>query len=74
MHAVKLPPDFEARLDARAKKMGHSKSGYVREVLMQHLEDLEDLEDAEKALEDIRSGKVKTIPLEEVMKRYGMVD
>jgi hypothetical protein len=29
---------------------------------------------AEQELADIHAGRVKTIPLEEVMKEYGMVD
>jgi RHH-type rel operon transcriptional repressor/antitoxin RelB len=38
------------------------------------LDDLEDIYIAEKRLADIRAGRVKTIPLEEVMKEYDMVD
>jgi len=43
-------------------------------AILEHLDDLEDLYIAEKRLADIRAGRVKTIPLEEVMKEYGMVD
>jgi len=47
---------------------------HVREAILEQLDDLEDYYLAEKALQEIRSGKVKTIPLEEIMKRYGLED
>ena len=72
MLAIRLPEEIEARLDALAKRTGRTKTYYAREAILQHLEDLEDLYDAEKVLEDIKSGKTTTVPLEEVMKRYGM--
>ena len=43
-----------------------------REAILQHLEDLEDLYLAEAALERIRSGEDRTIPLKEVIKRHGL--
>jgi len=38
------------------------------------LDDLEDIYFAEQELADIRAGRVKTVPLEEVIKDLGMVD
>ncbi len=72
MLAIRLSPELEARLAALAKRSGRTKTFYAREALEKHLEDMEDLYDAEERLADIRSGKSKTIPLEEIMKRYGM--
>ena len=37
-----------------------------------HAEELQDVLLAEQQLLDIRAGKLQTIPLEEVMKQYGM--
>jgi len=74
MLAIRLPEDIEKRLAALAKETGRTKSFYVREAVLEHLDDLEDLYLAEQRLREIREGKVKTIPLEEVMKEYGMVD
>jgi RHH-type rel operon transcriptional repressor/antitoxin RelB len=39
---------------------------------LQHLEELEDIYLAEKRLEAVRSGRSRTIPLEKVMRRYGL--
>lgn len=74
MLAIRLPAEIEKRLDALAKQTGRTKSFYAREAILEHLDDLEDIYDAEQQLAEIRAGRVKTIPLEEVMKRYGMVD
>lgn len=70
--SIRLPEEIEARLDALAKRTGRSKSYYMREAILEYLDDLEDLYLAEKRLEDIRSGRSMTIPLEEVMKRHGV--
>jgi RHH-type rel operon transcriptional repressor/antitoxin RelB len=74
MLAIRLPEEIEKRLDALAKETGRTKSFYVREAILEHLDDLEDIYIAEKELAEIRAGRSKTPPLEEVMKRYGMVD
>lgn len=72
MLAVRLPAEIEARLEALAKATGRTKTFYVRETILEHLDDLEDVYLAEQRLTDIRSGKSQPIPLEDVMKHYGM--
>jgi RHH-type rel operon transcriptional repressor/antitoxin RelB len=74
MLAIRLPEEIEKRLDALAKQTGRTKSYYVREAILEHLDDLEDIYLAEKELADIRAGRGTSVSLEEVMKRYGMVD
>lgn len=72
MLAIRLPADVERRLDALAKATGRTKTFYAREAILEHLDDLEDLYLAEKLLEDIRAGRRQPVPLEDVMKRYGV--
>jgi RHH-type rel operon transcriptional repressor/antitoxin RelB len=74
MLAIRLPAAIEKRLDRLAKRTGRTKTYYAREAILQHLDDLEDVYLAEKRLADIRSGRTKTIPLEEVVRRYGLED
>ncbi|MCG6117080.1 MAG: DUF6290 family protein [Aquimonas sp.] len=74
MLAIRLPPEVEARLEALAKATGRTKTYYAREAILEHLDDLEDVYLAEQRLVDIRAGRTKTIPLENVMKRYGLED
>ena len=42
MLAIRLPPAIEKRLARLASKTGRTRSYYVREALLEHLEDLED--------------------------------
>jgi RHH-type transcriptional regulator, rel operon repressor / antitoxin RelB len=74
MLALRLPPEVEQRLDALAKATGRSKSFYAREAIVEYLGDLEDVYLAARRLEDLRAGRTDTIPLEEMMKRYGVAD
>jgi RHH-type rel operon transcriptional repressor/antitoxin RelB len=74
MLAIRLPEEIEQRLDALAKETGRTKTFYVRQAIIEQLDDIEDYYLAEKALQEIKSGKSKLIPLEEIMKRYGMED
>ena len=74
MLAIRLPEDIDRRLADLAKKTGRTKTFYAREAILEHLDDLEDIYLAEKELAEIHAGRVKTIPLEEVMREYGMVD
>ena len=72
MLAIRLPDNIEKRLDRLAKRTGRTKTYYAREAILQHLEELEDIYLAEKRLAEIRAGRVRTIPLEKVMRRYGL--
>ena len=71
-YSIRLPHEIEARLESLSMQTGRSKSFYVKEAILDRLDDIEDIYLAEKRLEDIRSGRTKTIPLQEVMKLYGM--
>jgi RHH-type rel operon transcriptional repressor/antitoxin RelB len=43
MLAVRLPAGIEKRLGVLAKKTGRTKTYYVREAVIDHLEELEDI-------------------------------
>jgi RHH-type rel operon transcriptional repressor/antitoxin RelB len=72
MLAIRLPQSIEKRLEKLARRTGRTKSYYVREAILEHLEDLEDMYFAEGALERIRSGEERTVPLKDAMKRHGL--
>lgn len=71
-YSIRLPHDIEDRLEKLSIQTGRTKSFYVKEAILEHLDGIEDIYLAEKRLEDIRAGRSKTIPLEEIMKEYGM--
>ncbi len=43
MLAIKLPEDIEKRLELLAKKTRRTKTFYVREAVIDHIEELEDI-------------------------------
>lgn len=43
MIAVRLPDEIEKRLELLAKKTGRTKTYYIREAVIDHLEELEDI-------------------------------
>jgi len=72
--SLRLPDDVSRRLQQLADRTGRSKTFYMLQAIQEHLDDLEDLYLAEQRLIDLRTGESGTVPLEEVMKRYGMDD
>ena len=70
--SIRLPDDVSARLQELAQLTGRSKTFYMIEAIREHLDDLEDLYLAEQRLIDHRAGKTEAVPLEEVMRRYGL--
>jgi len=70
MLALRLPADLEKRLGELARKTGRSKSYYARLAIEEFLEDQEDYLLAISRLEKDLPG----IPIEEVVRRLGLVD
>ena len=72
--SLRLPDEVSQRLQRLADLTGRSKTFYMIEAIREHLDDLEDLYLAEQRLIALRSGESRTLPLEEVMQRYGLYD
>ena len=72
MLAIRLPDQIEKRLDKLARKTGRSKTYYAREAIQEYLGDLEDYHLAEVRMKGF--SHAKTIPLDDVMRRYGLDD
>ena len=70
--SLRLPDEVSQRLEHLVEITGRSKTYYMVEAIREHIDDLEDLYLAEQRLIDLRAGKAMAIPLEEVMKRYGL--
>lgn len=71
-YTIRLPQQIENRLDKLSVLTGRRKLFYIKEAILEHLDDIEDIYLAEKRLEDIRSGRTEAISLQEVMKQYGL--
>ena len=72
MVSVRLPDEINQRLTLLAEQTGRTKTYYIKEAVLKHLQDLEDVYMADKELEDIRAGRSKTVSLEDMMGQYGL--
>lgn len=70
--SLRLPDEVSERLEYLVKLTGRSKTYYMIEAILEHIGDLEDLYLSEQRLIDLRTGKARSVPLKEVMKRYGL--
>jgi RHH-type transcriptional regulator, rel operon repressor / antitoxin RelB len=68
MLAIRLAPDIEKRLERLAKRTGRTKTFYVREAILEYLEDLEDIYLATGRLQ--RPGK--TYSAQDVKRELGL--
>ena len=70
--SLSLPDDLVQRLERLARRTGRSKTFYVLEAIVEHLDDIEDVYLAEQRLARLHAGESEAVPLEDVLKRYGM--
>jgi RHH-type transcriptional regulator, rel operon repressor / antitoxin RelB len=73
MFAIRMPADIEARLERLAKRTGRTKTFYVREAVLEHLDDLEDLYLAEEEYRAIKAG-ARSYSLDEIRTELGLED
>lgn len=74
MIGIRIPKSVGQRLDNLAKRTGRTKTWYVREAIMAHLDDLEDIYLAEQVLERVRRGEETVSEIDEVECRLGLDD
>ena len=65
---------MEKRLSQLAKDTHRTKSYYVKRAIEEFLDDQEDYLLALSIMERVERGEEKTIPFEEILKKYGMND
>lgn len=70
MISIRLPSEIEERLNNLAKKTGRTKTFYVKEAVVNHLEDLEDIYDALERL----SKPEKLWTLQEISRSINVAD
>ena len=72
MVSIRLEEEIDQRLEFLASETGRTKTFYVREAIMEHLEALEDAFLADKILAKVRSGEEKTFSLKDTMNSLGL--
>ena len=63
--SIRLPKEYEQRLDNLAHETGRSKAFYIKQIIMEHLDDLEDVYLAEHKLEQLQKGEDEIVSSEE---------
>jgi len=74
MIGIRIPKSVGQRLEILAQRTGRSKTYYIREAIMEHLDDLEDIYLAEEVLQRVRQGEEPVSGIDEVEKRLGLED
>lgn len=72
MVSIRLEDEIDQRLEFLASETGRTKTFYVREAVLEHLEALEDAFLADKVLSKVRNGEEKTLSLKEAMSSLGL--
>ena len=72
MIAIRLPDDIKERLEVLAKKTGRTKSYYVRQAILEYLDDMEDFYLAEERMKSF--SEANAVSLQDLKKSYDVVD
>jgi RHH-type rel operon transcriptional repressor/antitoxin RelB len=64
--SIRVPEEIERRLADLARRTGRSRSFYIREAVLDHLEDLEDAYLGEEALREHRESGESSVALRDV--------
>jgi RHH-type rel operon transcriptional repressor/antitoxin RelB len=70
--SVRLPAEVEQRLNDLAAATGRTKAFYIKEAILDQLDEMENVYLAENTLERIRKGREKTLTLDEVEKELDL--
>ena len=69
--SFRLPDEVADRLQKLANRTGRTKTYYLTEAISEYLDDVDELEILERRLEELQSGKVKSLTLDELIAKYG---
>ncbi|MDI9348455.1 MAG: DUF6290 family protein [Candidatus Symbiobacter sp.] len=72
MITIELPTEIEESLGKLAEENGMSTEKCIEQAILQYIEDCHDVRLAEAALTEFYASGEKAIPIEEVIKEYGL--
>lgn len=72
--SVRLPEEIERRLGFLAEKTGRTKAYYIRELIVEHLDEVEDYYLAAETLERVRKGTEPVHSAAEARRELGLED
>ena len=72
--SIRLDEELDARLERIARLTGRSKSFYLRQALVEQIEDLEDLFLSRAIVNRVADGRERLIPLDVLERELGVDD
>lgn len=72
--SIRLPEEIEHRLDFLAQQTGRTKAFYIREMILETIDEMEDYYLAAHRMEQVKRGKEKILTAKEVRKDLGLRD
>ncbi len=69
--SIRLPKEIEKRLDELARKTGRSKAFYLREMILEKIDEVEDYYLAARVADRVNKGKEAVFSEESVRKDLG---
>lgn len=70
--AVRLPDEIDKRLTELVELTGRSKSHYLKEALLEHLDNIEDAAIAAERYREVVEGRVQTVSWDEIGDELGL--
>ena len=71
---LEITPEFQERVNFWSHKKNKKPDIFLKNIIVEYLEDLEDYEEAARVSSEIKAGKVKVHSWEEVRERLGLED
>lgn len=71
---IRIPKSVKDRLDVLARKTGRTRTFYIRQALLEHLDDLEDRYMAQEVLSRVKKGEEELYSLDDVERDLGLDD
>ncbi len=71
---IRIPKSVKDRLDTLARTTGRSRTFYIRQALIEHLDDLEDMYLAQQVLSRVKEGEEEVYSLDDVARDLELDD
>ncbi len=71
---LEVSAEVDRRLEALARATGRSKAACLEEAVTAYLQDQTDVSLAAERTAAVRAGEEATVPLSELLRRYGVAD
>jgi len=71
---LEFTPEFQERVNFWSGRQHENPDTFLKKIIAERLEDMEDYEEAARVAAEIKAGRMKTYPWEEVRARLGLED